>query len=138
MIPAYTVTGTAGKFFDDRMAELLADVPYDCKYKCGPQADMYLLHQWIKNDPVDLLIGNTYLKYIARDEDIPLVRPRLPDPRPHGASVLPELRLLRRHAPDGEVPVRHHGPSGPRLPRDPLRTADVTEPKPKGDKTHAH
>ncbi|HSL40404.1 MAG TPA: nitrogenase component 1, partial [Desulforhopalus sp.] len=36
--------------------------------------DMFLLHQWIKNHPVDLLIGNTYCKYIARDEDIPLVR----------------------------------------------------------------
>jgi nitrogenase molybdenum-iron protein beta chain len=35
---------------------------------------MFLLHQWIKNDPVDLLIGNTYGKYIARDEDIPFIR----------------------------------------------------------------
>ena len=35
---------------------------------------MFLLHQWIKNEPVDLLIGNTYGKYIARDEDIPFVR----------------------------------------------------------------
>jgi nitrogenase molybdenum-iron protein beta chain len=37
-------------------------------------ADMFLLHQWIKNEPVDLIVGNTYAKYIARDEDIPLVR----------------------------------------------------------------
>ncbi|MHC1788849.1 nitrogenase molybdenum-iron protein subunit beta [Solidesulfovibrio sp.] len=78
MIPAYTVTGTAGKYFDERMKELLKDVPYDCKFKCGGEADMFLLHQWIKNDPVDLLIGNTYLKYIARDEDIPLVRHGFP------------------------------------------------------------
>jgi nitrogenase molybdenum-iron protein beta chain len=83
MIPAYVVTGTAGKPFEDRMAELTKDVPYDCKYKCGPQADMYLLHQWIKNDPVDLLIGNTYLKYIARDEDIPLIR--------HGFPILDRM-----------------------------------------------
>ncbi|PIU32711.1 MAG: nitrogenase molybdenum-iron protein subunit beta, partial [Syntrophobacteraceae bacterium CG07_land_8_20_14_0_80_61_8] len=40
--------------------------------------DLFLLHQWIKNEPVDLLIGNTYLKYVARDEDIPLVRFGLP------------------------------------------------------------
>jgi len=83
MIPAYTVTGTAGKVFEDRMAEMLKAVPYDCKFKCGPQADMYLLHQWIKNEPVDLLIGNTYLKYIARDEDIPLVR--------HGFPILDRM-----------------------------------------------
>ena len=30
--------------------------------------------QYLDNKPVDLLIGNTYCKYIARDEDIPLVR----------------------------------------------------------------
>ena len=40
----------------------------------GAQADIFQLHQWIKNEPVDLLIGNTYGKYIARDEDIPFVR----------------------------------------------------------------
>ncbi len=78
MIPAYTVTGTPGKPFEERMAELVKDVPYACKYKGGSNADMYLLHQWIKNEPVDLLIGNTYLKYIARDEDIPLVRHGFP------------------------------------------------------------
>lgn len=78
MIPAYVVSGTAGKEFEDRMAQLVKDVPYECKYKNGERADMYLLHQWIKNDPVDLLIGNTYLKYIARDEDIPLVRHGFP------------------------------------------------------------
>ena len=78
MIPAYVVTGTSGKYFDERMKELLKDVPYECKFKCGDTADMYLLHQWIKNDPVDLLIGNTYMKYIARDEDTPLVRHGFP------------------------------------------------------------
>lgn len=78
MIPAFVVTGTSGKKFDERMGELLKDVPYDCKYKGGECADMFLLHQWIKNDPVDLLIGNTYLKYVARDENIPLVRHGFP------------------------------------------------------------
>ena len=39
---------------------------------------MFLMHQWIKNEPVDLLIGNTYGKYIARDEDIPFVRHGFP------------------------------------------------------------
>ena len=36
--------------------------------------DMFLFHQWIKNEPVDLIMGNTYCKYIAKDEDIPYVR----------------------------------------------------------------
>jgi len=72
MIPAYVVTGTPGKAFERRIKELTKDVPYECQVKA--KGDMFLLHQWIKNDPVDLLIGNTYLKYIARDEDIPLLR----------------------------------------------------------------
>ena len=74
MIPAYVVTGTPGKKFEARIKELTADLPCECKVAQGQQADMFLLHQWIKNEPVDLLIANTYGKYIARDEDIPLVR----------------------------------------------------------------
>ena len=37
-------------------------------------SDLFALHQWIKNQPVDLIIGNTYCKYIARVENIPFVR----------------------------------------------------------------
>ncbi len=42
------------------------------------EGDLFELHQWIKDEPVDLLIGNTYCKYIARAEDIPLVRVGFP------------------------------------------------------------
>jgi nitrogenase molybdenum-iron protein beta chain len=55
------------------MEEVLAKVP-EAKYKNGERADMFLLHQWIKQEPVDLIIGNTYGKYIARDEDTPFLR----------------------------------------------------------------
>ncbi|MFI3282513.1 MAG: nitrogenase component 1, partial [Rikenellaceae bacterium] len=77
MKPVYVVTGTPGKVFDERMAELLKDIP-EAKFKSGPQADMFLMHQWIKQEGVDLLIGNTYGKYIARDEDTPFVRMGFP------------------------------------------------------------
>lgn len=73
MKPVYVVTGTPGKLFDARMAELLKDIP-EAKYKSGELADMFRMHQWIKQEGVDLLIGNTYGKYIARDEDTPFVR----------------------------------------------------------------
>jgi len=78
MKPVYVVTGTPGKVFDKRMAEVLGDRVPEAKYKQGPCADMFLMHQWIKNESVDLLIGNTYGKYIARDEDIPLIRHGFP------------------------------------------------------------
>jgi nitrogenase molybdenum-iron protein beta chain len=74
MWPTHLVSGTPGKAFEEEIRNLTADLPYEVNVKADQNADMFLLHQWIKNDPVDLLIGNTYLKYISRDEDIPLVR----------------------------------------------------------------
>ena len=73
MKPVYIVTGTPGKYFDEQMAEILKDIP-EAKFKSGERADMFQMHQWIKQEGVDLLIGNTYGKYIARDENIPFVR----------------------------------------------------------------
>jgi nitrogenase molybdenum-iron protein beta chain len=73
MQPVHIVTGTpAGKKYEKTLRDAVAEVPADVNIKVP--GDMLLLHQWIKNDPVDLIIGNTYAKYIAKDEDIPLVR----------------------------------------------------------------
>ena len=51
------------------------DVP-DCTVKAN--ADLFELHQWIKNEPVDLLLGTSYGKQIARAENIPFVRAGFP------------------------------------------------------------
>ncbi len=72
MKPMHIVTGTPGKKFEDRIKELCAEKGYEPNVRA--KGDMFLLHQWIKNEPVDLLMGNTYCKYIARDEDLPFVR----------------------------------------------------------------
>ena len=72
MQPVYVVTGTPGKKFEARIKEICEGQPFEVKVKA--KGDMFLMHQWIKNEPVDLLIGNSYGKYIARDEDIPLLR----------------------------------------------------------------
>jgi len=64
----HIVTGTEGNYIESRLKELNPEA----NIKVG--GDMFLLHQWIKNEPVDLLISNTYGKYIARDEDIPFLR----------------------------------------------------------------
>ena len=73
MHPVYIVTGSpAGKKFEAALQEAVADVPAQVKIKVP--GDMFLLHQWIKNESVDLIMGNTYCKYIARDDDIPYVR----------------------------------------------------------------
>lgn len=101
MKPVYIVTGTpAGKKWVQKMKEITADV--DEEVKISAPGDMFLFHQWIKNEPVDLMIGNTYLKYIARDEDIPLVRHGFPILDRVGHSYFPtmgyrgSLRLMEK------------------------------------------
>ncbi len=83
MRPVYIVSGTPGKAFEKRIDAALAGRVPEAKVRYGANADMFLMHQWIKQEPVDLLIGNTYGKYIARDENIPLVR--------HGFPILDRI-----------------------------------------------
>jgi nitrogenase molybdenum-iron protein beta chain len=78
MRPVYLVTGTPGKRFEARMEAALAGRVPEARVRQGAAADMFLMHQWIKSQPVDLLVGNTYGKYIARDENIPFVRHGFP------------------------------------------------------------
>ncbi len=100
MWPVYVVTGTPGKSFEKRIMEITAASPYEVKVKAA--GDMFLFHQWIKEEPVDLMIGNTYLKYIARDEDIPLIRHGFPILDRIGHSYFPTvgyrggIRLLEK------------------------------------------
>jgi nitrogenase molybdenum-iron protein beta chain len=73
MRPAHIVTGSpAGKKYEKALREAVSEIPGPVNIKVP--GDMFLFHQWIKRDPVDLIIGNTYAKYIAKDEDTPLVR----------------------------------------------------------------
>jgi nitrogenase molybdenum-iron protein beta chain len=78
MKPVYVVSGTPGKRFESTLSAMLSKRLPEAKFKNGERADTYLLHQWIKQEPVDLLIGNSYGKYIARDENIPFVRMGFP------------------------------------------------------------
>ncbi len=71
MNPVFALTGTPDKKF----AEEVKGVSPGCEALIG---DTFLLHQKIKNHPVDMLIGNSYGKLIARAEDIPLVRVGFP------------------------------------------------------------
>ena len=83
MTPVHILTGTPGGAlgagvggFEDGIKEILGPLAGACNVKAA--GDLFLLHQWIKNEPVDLLIGTTYGKYIARAEDIPFVRAGFP------------------------------------------------------------
>jgi nitrogenase molybdenum-iron protein beta chain len=82
-VPVHILTGTPGGAigsdvgsFEEDIAEILGQAGIKANIKAG--GDLFTLHQWLKNEPVDLLIGNTYGKYIARAEDIPFVRVGFP------------------------------------------------------------
>jgi nitrogenase molybdenum-iron protein beta chain len=79
MKPTAILTGTPGKGFEKQIEAIFAAAGMDMEgvnYKSA--GDLFLFHQWLKNSPVDVMIGNTYGKYIARAEDTPLVRAGFP------------------------------------------------------------
>jgi len=77
MHPKYLFTGTPGDLFQQKAKALLAKYGIeDCIAKSA--ADLFELHQLIKNESVDLMIGGTHGKQIALAEDIPLVRAGFP------------------------------------------------------------
>ncbi|BBN99979.1 nitrogenase component 1 [Sporolactobacillus terrae] len=89
MLPKYVITGTPKEMFTKRVTALFEayDVQEECKAKAN--ADLFELHQWIKNEKVDLLLGSTYGKQIAKAEDIPFVRAGFPVMDRYGGTIQP-------------------------------------------------
>jgi nitrogenase molybdenum-iron protein beta chain len=77
MIPKYVMTGTPGEAFESKAREMFDQFGASgCTAKS--MADLFELHQLIKNEPVDLLLGTSYGKQIAKAENIPFVRAGFP------------------------------------------------------------
>lgn len=70
----HVITGTPGKKFIKRIQDAAGKEDINVR----DASDYFYMHQLIKNEPVDLLLGNTYAKYMARDMDIPYVRMGFP------------------------------------------------------------
>lgn len=70
MVVRHVITGTPGKKFISRITQAVGTDDINVK----ESSDYFYLHQLIRNEKVDLLFGNTYAKYMSRDEDIPLIR----------------------------------------------------------------
>lgn len=94
MKPVYIISGTPGKQMHEKLEKMLLPTLPEAKFQNGKGADMFLLHQWIKNESVDLLIGNTYGKYISRDENIPFLRMGFPILDRVGHSYFPTLGYM--------------------------------------------
>ncbi len=72
MIPKYVLTGTPGEYFEKEINAMLNEAGIEAKVKAA--GDLFSLHQWMKEEPVDLLMGGTHCKFIAKAEDVPFVR----------------------------------------------------------------
>jgi nitrogenase molybdenum-iron protein beta chain len=77
MVPKYLITGTPDTAFEKKCKELFE------RYKASDSmakssADLFELHQRIKATPVDLLIGGSHGKFIARAENTPFLRMGFP------------------------------------------------------------
>jgi len=100
MQPIHIVSGTPGKATEQRLQESLKRLGRPVNIKIP--GDLYQLHQWIQQEPVDLIIGGTHCKYFARDEDIPLLRFGFPIVDRIGHQYFPNvgykggLRLLEK------------------------------------------
>ncbi len=73
MVPTLVLTGTPGKAFTKEVQAMFDEAGLTDS-KVYESEDLFAFHQMVKDEPVDLIIGNTYGKYIARAEDVPLVR----------------------------------------------------------------
>ncbi|MDR1806693.1 MAG: hypothetical protein LBR33_02045 [Propionibacteriaceae bacterium] len=93
LIPVHLLTGTPGKRFTKEATRLLGPTVASA-INIRQEGDLFLLHQWIKEEPVDLLLGNTYGKFIARAEDIPFVRVGWPILDRAGHSLLPTVGYM--------------------------------------------
>lgn len=77
MLPSYILSGTTADETADDLRLLIQEAGVTEAEVLIP-ADLFTLHQKIKRQPVDLIIGNSYGKLIALSEDIPLVRVGFP------------------------------------------------------------
>lgn len=87
MIPAIVCTGTKSNRFTGDMETVAEE---SCSSPVVLEGcDLYDLHQQIKKNPVDLLIGNSYGARIAREENIPHLRIGFPIYDRLGAQRMP-------------------------------------------------
>jgi nitrogenase molybdenum-iron protein beta chain len=77
MKPVAVLTGTPGQRFESEINKML-DAAGIAERKVKAEGDLFDLQMWLREMPVDLLVGTSYGKYIARAEDIPLVRVGFP------------------------------------------------------------
>jgi nitrogenase molybdenum-iron protein beta chain len=72
--PVHVVCTINDKMFEEEANALLASSPYGADGKVYINRDMWHLRSLMFTDPVDLLIGSSYAKFLWRDTGTPLIR----------------------------------------------------------------
>jgi nitrogenase molybdenum-iron protein beta chain len=76
--PVHCLATNGNKAWETKMTELLATSPYGAGCKVWAGKDLWHLRSLMATEPVDLLIGNSYGKYLERDLNVPLIRLAFP------------------------------------------------------------
>lgn len=78
MIPVHLLSTNADNSFAPRLEKVLSTSKFGEAATVWPDKDLWHLRSLVFTEPVDLLIGSSYLKYISREANVPLVRVGFP------------------------------------------------------------
>jgi nitrogenase molybdenum-iron protein beta chain len=78
MEPVHVLATNGDAAFAARAEAALAASPFGAGATVWPGRDLWHLRSLVLTEPVDLLIGSSHLKYLAREADVPLVRVGFP------------------------------------------------------------
>lgn len=78
MEPVHVLSTNGDASFVSRAESVLAASPFGHSATVWPGKDLWHLRSLVFTEPVDLLIGNSYLKYLSREAGVPLVRVGFP------------------------------------------------------------
>ena len=76
--PRHCLATNGGKEWAERMEALFASSPYGKDCHVYPGKDLWHMRSLLATEPVDLLVGNSYGKYLERDVGTPLIRLMFP------------------------------------------------------------
>ncbi len=78
MEPVHILSTNGDASFQSRAEAVLAASPFGSAATVWPGKDLWHLRSLVFTEPVDLLIGSSYLKFLAREAGLPLVRVGFP------------------------------------------------------------
>ncbi|EEW25373.1 nitrogenase molybdenum-iron protein subunit beta [Rhodobacter ferrooxidans] len=76
--PIHCLATNGGKDWEEKMQALLASSPFGANCKVWPGKDLWAMRSLMATEPVDMLIGSSYGKYLQRDTGTPLIRLSFP------------------------------------------------------------